>query len=205
MARPGGPCPAEMIELVGITLGHCVAMVFVAAAVGKLRDRSSLTEVTALAKGAGVPARLTRGAGTALVAAELGVATLLVLPPTADRGATAAALLMAVLTYGAWRAARQPDPPACRCFGATAVTIGRRHVVRNAALTVAAATSGLIGATLGATVTAPQRAGAVVAALLLATTVVNLDTFLFLGGLDPTAAHPDKGKHPWPSSSPQRP
>jgi len=198
----GGPHPATMVHLVGLTLGYAVAMVFLAAALGKLRDRSSLAEVTALAKGAGVPARLTRHAGAALVAAELVAATLLVLPPTGGPGAAAAALLMAVLTWGAWRAGRQPDPPACRCFGGTAVTVGRRHVVRNAVLTVAAATCGLIGA---GTVTAPQRAGAVVAAFLLATAVVHLDTFLFLGGLGPTAATPDKGKHPWPSSSPQRP
>lgn len=195
-----------MMELLGITLGYALAMVFVAAAVGKLRDRSSRTEITALAKGAGVPARLTRRAGAVLVTAELGAAILLVLPPVSVWGAAAAAMLMAVLTYGAWRASRQPDPLACRCFGGTAVTIGRRHVVRNAALSVATATSGLIGVLGDATaVTTPQRAGTVVAALLLATVVVNLDTFLFLGGLGPTAATSDKGKHPWPSSSPQRP
>jgi hypothetical protein len=86
------------------------------------------------------------------------------------------------------------------------VTISRRHVVRNAALTVAAATSGLTTVFGGAaTVTAPQRAATLVTALLLAAAVVNLDTLLFLGGLGSMVADPDKGQHPWASSSPQRP
>lgn len=194
------------MTLLGITFDYALAMVFIAAAVGKLRHRSSFGEVAVLAASIGVPERLTRWAGPLLVAAEIAAATLLVLPPWSGWGAAVAGLLLALLTYGAWRADRRPDRPACRCFGGTAVTIGRRHVVRNAALTVAATTSVLIAVFGGASaVTAPHRAAAVVAALLLATAVVNLDTLLFLGGSGSTAATPDKGQHPWASSSPQRP
>jgi len=100
-----------------------------------------------------------------------------------------------VLTVGAERARRAPEPPACRCFGGAAEPIGRRHVVRNAALTgIAAITAVLSFVPAGPPPGANGMVAAVLSGVLLATIVVYLDTFLFLFGLQPTATQQSQGR-----------
>jgi len=183
------------MNLVRTTGDIMLVIVLVVAAVGKLRSRASRVEVVALARLVGVPSRLVAIAPSALISVEIGFAILLAYPPASGWGALAATLLMAVLTVGAERARRAPEPPACRCFGGAAEPIGHRHVVRNAALTgIAAITTVLTLVPAGPALTANGMIAAVLSGVLLATIVIHLDTLLFLCGLQPTASQPSQGR-----------
>jgi hypothetical protein len=183
------------MNLVRITGDVMLVIVLVIAAVGKLRSRASRVEVATLAQFVGMPRRWVTLAPSALIVVEIGFAVLLAYPPTSGWGAIAATLLMAVLTVGAERARRAPEPPACRCFGGAAEPIGLRHVVRNAVLTgIAAVTAVLTFVPAGPPLTANPMVAAVVSGVLLATVVVHLDTLLFLCGLQPTAPQPSQGR-----------
>jgi len=183
------------MNLIGTIGDFMLVTVLVVAAVGKLRSRASRDEVATLARFVGIPLRWVAIAPGALIVAEIGVAILLAFPIARGWGAIAATLLMAVLTVGAERARRAPEPPACRCFGGAAEPIGRRHVARNAALAaIATITAVLTFVPTGPPLTATGMVAAVLSGVLLATVVVHLDTLLFLCGLRPTAPQPTQGR-----------
>lgn len=182
----------NLIRTIGVVM---LAALLVIAAVGKLRSPASRAEVAVLARLVGMPLRLAAIAPSALIAVEIGVAALLVYPPASGWGAVAAMLLMAVLTVGAERARRAPEPPACRCFGGAAEPIGRQHVVRNGALTgIAAITAVSTFLPTGPPLGASGMVAAVLSGVLLATVVVYLDTLLFLCGFQPKAPQPSQGR-----------
>jgi thiol-disulfide isomerase/thioredoxin/uncharacterized membrane protein YphA (DoxX/SURF4 family) len=125
---------------------RCVlAGVFLLAAVGKLADldgsRKALEEF-------GVPARAAALAGPALPLAELAVAALLLIRPTAVAGAAGALALLAVFVAGVARAMSQGLAPDCHCFGqihsepAGPVTLARNGVLMAPAVLILIAGGG---------------------------------------------------------------
>ena len=127
------------------TIGRlALALVFVAAAVGKLADRQG---TAAAAEGLGVPRRWAAPIGAAaLPAAELAVAAALLWRPTAAVGAAGALFLLALLTGLVVLSLRRGRRPPCHCFGpADDAPIGAVTVARNLAL-MALAVAVIVGA-----------------------------------------------------------
>jgi hypothetical protein len=122
-----GTGAARTIEPMLVFCQCFVGVVFLAAAVGKLRDyRAFVRSLSAMR----VPPRL---AGPVIVA-EVAVPVLLAVGGTGSR---AGFVLAAVLLAGFTVAIRWAKPATCHCFGSVA-RLGRRHLVRNAVLAVAA-------------------------------------------------------------------
>lgn len=113
-----------------------LALVFVAAAVGKLLDRegsrASLGEF-------GVPQRWVPAVAWLLPVLELLVAATLLTQPFARAGAGLGLLLLAAFTLGVANAMRQGRAPDCHCFGQFySAPAGPEAIVRNAAFAVPA-------------------------------------------------------------------
>jgi uncharacterized membrane protein YphA (DoxX/SURF4 family) len=114
-----------------------VAAVFAVAAVGKFLDlagsRRALQEF-------GVSARVARLGGVGLPVAELAVAIMLLIRPSARWGAAGALLLLIVFAAAVARAMSQGHAPDCHCFGQLhSEPAGRSTLIRNAVLAVGAA------------------------------------------------------------------
>jgi uncharacterized membrane protein YphA (DoxX/SURF4 family)/thiol-disulfide isomerase/thioredoxin len=116
---------------------RCVlAAVFGMAALGKLLDldgsRRALEEF-------GLPRRVARLGGAVLPLAELVVAVLLLIRPTARAGAAAAAILLLAFIGGVARAMASGRAPDCHCFGQIhSEPAGVPTLIRNAALAAVA-------------------------------------------------------------------
>lgn len=156
-----------------------LGLVFLASAVGKARNGGAFTAFAGSVRELRVlPPAWTRGAGAGVVAGvvvavEALVPVLLVARTTTPVGLALATVLLAGLAVTVALVVRRGARVACLCFGVTAAPLGRRHVVRNVALAVAAAAgaSGAfapaesahpVGSTVAATV------GLVVAGLVVA-------------------------------------
>src|SRR4051794_25909295 len=138
-----------------------LAGVFIVAGVGKLADAPGFRGTL---RGFGVAERRARIGAVALPIAELATAAALLVQPWATWGAAAALLLLAAFTGGIVNALARGDTPDCGCFGALhSAPVGRRQVVRNAAL--AARAVFVLAAGSGAGVT-EDRGSAVIALLL---------------------------------------
>jgi len=117
---------------------RCVlAVVFLVAAVGKLRDldgsRHALEEF-------GMPARAAWYGGVALPSIELGVGLALLFPLTARWGAVGALALLLVFADGVARVMARGEAPDCHCFGQIhSEPAGRSTLIRNLVLAVLAA------------------------------------------------------------------
>ena len=129
--------------VVAVVLRGALALLFVSAALHKLRDLQAFR--VALGDYELVPWPLTGLVAPALVAAELGVAALLLTPWAQPWGFAAAALLLALYTAAVGvnllRGRRAID---CGCFGpALRLELGGGLVARNALL-IAGALAGLL-------------------------------------------------------------
>jgi uncharacterized membrane protein YphA (DoxX/SURF4 family) len=119
-----------------ICVRAALALVFIAAGVGKLLDPAGSR--TAL-RGFGVPARWSGAAVRLLPVAELAVAAALLTQPLARVAAAAALLLLAAFIAGVANALRQGRAPDCHCFGQLhSAPAGRGTIVRNAVLALPA-------------------------------------------------------------------
>ncbi|TDC28312.1 methylamine utilization protein MauE, partial [Micromonospora sp. 15K316] len=157
-----------------------LALVFLAAVVGKLRTRAGFAGFVGSVNQFGVPKRWAYPVARLAVATEAAVVVLLAVRVTAPAGLLLAAGLLGVLTGAIVGALRRGARPACRCFGAADAPIGRRHVVRNLALTVAALL-GLLGwATAGPVLPPSAALLAAGVAVPLAAVVVRLDDLVAL-------------------------
>lgn len=127
-----------------------------------------------------VPSRHAGAVAKAAVAAEWTVAALLLTPWAPVAFALAAALLAGFAAATAV-VVRRGTRAKCLCFGSSAAVLGRRHVVRDAALAAAAAA----GAGLGSAALPPAAGIAVfgAAGCAVALAVVLLDEFLELFSL----------------------
>jgi thiol-disulfide isomerase/thioredoxin/uncharacterized membrane protein YphA (DoxX/SURF4 family) len=141
-----------------------LAVVFTVAAVAKLMDlpRSRRTMVAF-----GVKPAWSRSAGTALPFAELAVAVLLVLEPTAQIGAILAFALLLVFIGGVANALAHDRTPDCNCFGTiSAEPIGWRTLARNGALAVIALVPAVNGPGAGLLAWTGEQTAQTLAALL---------------------------------------
>ncbi|WP_030275331.1 MauE/DoxX family redox-associated membrane protein [Streptomyces sp. NRRL B-24484] len=140
-----------------------LALVFAASAVSKVRGRAAFTAFEDALRGMRlVPAGRVRRTALLVAAAETALPPLLALPATATAGLLLAVGLLAGLTASVAVTLRRGAVVGCPCFGATAVPLGRRHLVRNLLLTAAALTA------LAAAHRPAPDGGAQAAALLLA-------------------------------------
>ncbi|WP_433243203.1 MauE/DoxX family redox-associated membrane protein [Streptosporangium sp. CA-135522] len=159
--------------------GRClICLVFLVAAVSKVAGHDAFDVFTSsvrdmqLVRSGGV-----RRVALLVVAAEFCVCALMVIPVTGSgiAGFALAALLLTAFAVGIVRVSRRGVRAPCRCFGASAVPLGARHVVRNLAL-VAVAVSGIAAAlsTEGVRLSG-ETAVAALGGLLLGGLVVMLD------------------------------
>ncbi|MFF1957379.1 MauE/DoxX family redox-associated membrane protein [Streptomyces sp. NPDC058220] len=177
------PDPEEYAVLyLALGIRCLIGGVFLVSFLTKISGRTAFDQFTASVHGMRVlPAALVRPVAASVVAAEFAVCALLATPvrPAAPAGLLIAAGLLAAFTIGIARAVNRGAREPCRCFGASRVPLGPRHLARNAVLTLCA----VLGAAAGLG-TGPVHAGgvsvAVAAGLLLAWLVIASDTILDL-------------------------
>ena len=127
---------------IGLVLGVLLAVVFAAAALGKLTDLAGTRDALA---GFGVPRVLVSPAAVALPVIELTVAALLLLGGTRAAGAAGALGLLALFSVAIVANLFRGRTPECHCFGrlhsapAGWSTVGRNAVLAAAATAVLAA------------------------------------------------------------------
>lgn len=93
---------------------------------------------------AAIPRRLVPLVGAAAVAAEAGTLVLLVLPWTGRVGLASAAVLIGFFAIAVGWLVRRGRAVACRCFGVARRPMGAIEIVRNAVLSIAAATAAVV-------------------------------------------------------------
>jgi peroxiredoxin len=147
-----------------------LALVFAAAAAGKLVDRlgtrQALTEF-------GVSHKLAGAGAVLLPAAELAIAVALLPRPSARWGAIAAALLLAAFIAAIARVLRQGRTPDCHCFGQIhSAPATNSTVIRNAGLLAVAVFVASVGP--GAAIDGQLASLDATHAALLATTTLSL-------------------------------
>lgn len=124
-----------MLTLALLALRLLLALVFIAAAVGKLRDRAAFAEtLTAF----GAPRTAVAPLALLIPALELGLAPALLTTATVSQAATLAAVTLLVFTGAVVSNLARGRRPACACFGAAAAEpIGALTLIRNLVLLVA--------------------------------------------------------------------
>jgi hypothetical protein len=131
-----------------------VGVVFVAAVGGKLRDRDTASELTD-AIAAMVPLGR-RAAGVLtwlLVAGEVTVVALLVVPVTRPWGLAGAAAMLTGFAVAVGLSVRRGVQARCACFGSAGPVLRAHHAWRNAVLAV------VVGAAAGIPLAVPGLAG----------------------------------------------
>ncbi|BCL16544.1 MauE/DoxX family redox-associated membrane protein [Micromonospora sagamiensis] len=122
-----------------------LAVVLLVSATSKLRSGQALRVLAgSLAAMRLVPPRWAEPVAAVLAVAEAVAVVLLLIPATRRVGFGAAAALLAVLAAGVAVVLARGTAQPCRCFGASATPLGRRHLVRNVVLCLAAF-AGLVG------------------------------------------------------------
>jgi methylamine utilization protein MauE len=156
-----------------------IGLVLIASAASKLRSRDAYAAFVGSTR-ALVPAagRVTPAVAAATVAAELGIALLLVPQATYRFAALAAVALLSAFTVALAAAVRRGVRTPCRCFGASAEPPGGVQLVRNAVLIVLAAVAASLPA--GDPVAAPGVAIAAFAAVTGAILVISADDLAVL-------------------------
>jgi cytochrome oxidase Cu insertion factor (SCO1/SenC/PrrC family) len=113
-----------------------LALVFGTAAAGKFADQPGTRRALA---DFGAPRGSLKALGLLLPLAELATAVALLFQPSAQWGALAAAILVALFVAGIARAMARGEAPDCHCFGQISSSpAGPRTLVRNAVLIVPA-------------------------------------------------------------------
>ncbi|WP_413803761.1 MauE/DoxX family redox-associated membrane protein [Streptomyces iranensis] len=161
-----------------IAVRAMIGVVFLIAFLSKSAGRGRFTAfVESLPAMGVVPLRLVGPAAVAVVAAEGAVCALLIVE---SNGATVAGLALAAGLLSAFTAAiartiRRGTGATCRCFGASAAPLGRRHLLRNVVLTAVAAAAGLMAQADRAPATATGALVAAAAGLVTGALVTVLD------------------------------
>ncbi|MFG2287658.1 MauE/DoxX family redox-associated membrane protein [Streptomyces sp. NPDC048595] len=163
------------MHILAVACASCLAVVFGAAALGKIRSRAAFSRFAqSLTTMDLLPAGWVRPCAVLVAGSEPAVLLLLLTSPlTASAGLAgfvlAAGLLLA-FTAGAALTVVRGVRAVCRCFGAAGSPMGRLHVLRNGVLTLIAAggalSSGGAGAGAPAYGAVAVAGGAVVGALM---------------------------------------
>ncbi|WP_063762666.1 MauE/DoxX family redox-associated membrane protein [Streptomyces sp. NRRL S-1448] len=163
------------MDILAVACASCLAVVFGAAALGKLRSRAAFSRFAqSLTTWDLLPAGWVRPCAVLVAASEVAVLLLLLASPLAVPagrvGFVLAAGLLLAFTAGAALMVVRGVRAVCRCFGASGSPMGRLHVLRNGVLTLIAA-GGVLGSS-GIAAVAPAygavavAGGAVVGALV---------------------------------------
>jgi len=154
-----------------------LAVVFLAAVVGKSRSRQGFAEfrdsVAELAP-QWLPAR---PMAVAVVVGEAATVVLLAAPVTRFAGYALAVVLLAAFCAGIARTIHTRQTVRCQCFGAGGDVLGPRHLVRNCLL-VAVAAAGALGG--GAPPSGPVALVALVTGALLGLLTTRWEDVAFL-------------------------
>src|SRR5262245_30066038 len=136
-------CSMTGLSYVVVGCQAVVAITFVAAAVGKLRDRTEFRRT--LTAALGLPWSRTGAPAIAVAVAEAVTALAVVALPAV--GLALAALLLVAFTAVLVSMIRRQVRVPCRCFGASNRPPGAVHLVRNAILFAVAATGTALAVT----------------------------------------------------------
>ncbi|GIF12498.1 MauE/DoxX family redox-associated membrane protein [Actinoplanes teichomyceticus] len=142
--------------MVYLTIGcRClIAVVFLAAAAGKIRNRrayAAFVAATARFLPTWLPLAVKRVAGTragihgvsaGVLAVELAIPALLAVPAAAPAGFALAAVVLAGFIVAIGAVLARDERIVCACFATSTAPVGPQHLVRNGVL-LAAAVSGL--------------------------------------------------------------
>jgi len=173
-----------------LTCRVLLALVMLAAALGKLRSRDALTGFQASVRGLGLlPDRSAAPVAGVVIAGELAAAALLAVPTTSGAGFAVAAVVLASFTAVVLAAVLRGRRVPCRCFGASGSPLGVPHLVRNAGLTAAAASCGW--ASFGLSRTSLEQGGVVLAlgaGAVIALLVIAFDDLVSLFAAERPAA-----------------
>jgi hypothetical protein len=159
-----------------------IAVVFAGALAGKVTSRAAFTAfVASLRDMQVVPPRLTRAAARASVTTEALITVLMLVPVrlAGVLGFLLSAGLLVVFAAAIAQSLRQGNRAPCRCFGASSTPLGRRHIVRNAAL-IAVSLLGLGVALAGGPVDVVAGLVAAAAGLFVGAVVMRLDDIVSL-------------------------
>lgn len=169
-----------------LSIQFVVAGVFALSAAGKLRARA---EFAASLAEFGVPSGARRPAGVAIMAAELAIVPLVLVPATALAALVLAAALLAIFAAAVALALRRGRRPRCRCFGVASAPLRRAHVGRNLGLALVAAVGAVAaGAADPTTLDLAPLAVAVLVATLAVFAVAGFDDIVEI--VAPTHHHP---------------
>jgi ABC-type microcin C transport system permease subunit YejB len=177
----------------------CLLTVFAVALAGKLSGRDAFAAFTrSLRQMSVVPQGTVALAARASIAAEALVVVLLAIPVrgAGTAGFAVAAGLLAVFTGAIVSSLRRGNVAPCRCFGASSTPLGRRHVLRNAAL-IAVALLGFVAALVPGTAGISGLLVAGAAGVVAGVTVTAFDDIVALvrpvsGATPPTVPSPPR-------------
>jgi uncharacterized membrane protein YphA (DoxX/SURF4 family) len=169
-----------MMSYLAIGIRCLIGAVFLTSSISKVWGRgawpafvSSLRRLTLL------PPRVIRPAAWLVMLTEFAVCLLLAVPRTATAGLVLATGLLVVLAVGIHLAVTRGATAPCRCFGASATPLVRRHVWRNIVLAFVAGVGAVVTPAAGP-VPAAGLAVPVAAGLLLGGLVIVSDDILEL-------------------------
>ncbi|MER7207867.1 MauE/DoxX family redox-associated membrane protein [Streptosporangium sp. NPDC000239] len=166
------------MEYVAITMRYMLGVVFLVSSVSKLSRPGDFHKFLDMLRRTGLlNARLSKPVGVVIVSAETVVALLLVTPTriTSVLGAALAVGLLATFTVALWIVLHRGAEIECHCFGASRAALGRRHVVRNASLTLVALVAGVAELSATHPSTLPEAGVVALAGALCGLVVTRLD------------------------------
>ena len=151
-----------------------LGIIFVTALAGKLRNRQAFRAFRdSVQDMMSLPSHWATAASTAVVLAEASIVALLSIEHTVPAGFSLTGAVLLVFSVGLVRVIRSGAPIPCRCFGASAVPISGRDLLRNAILlaTVAAGLTSRLLAPAGGTRPAGVTIGLACAGLVALTII----------------------------------
>ncbi|WP_237102795.1 MauE/DoxX family redox-associated membrane protein [Nonomuraea sp. MG754425] len=154
-----------------------LAVVFIAAVVGKTRSRQGFAGFRDSVAAIGPRWLPTGPVAGAVVAGEAATVVLLAVPGTRLAGYALAAALLLVFCAGIGRAVLARQSVRCQCFGADGGLLGPRHLVRNGLLVAVAAAGALAG---GGPAAAPATLAGLVAGAFLGLLTTRWEDVAFL-------------------------
>lgn len=171
------------MEYVVVGLRSLIVLVFAASVASKLRGRRAYAEFVAATGRLSprpVATATARRLATVVVATELAVVALVLVPVTAWVGFAVATALLVAFTAAILLALRRGERAPCRCFGSAELPLGYPQVVRNLVLLMVCVLGGVGGSLPAAAAEAPGAVLAVLAGALAATVVVMADDIVAL-------------------------
>jgi len=142
------------VQYFAIAVRCLIAVVFLAAVAGKVGTRARFAAFVASVHAMRLlPPSLARPVALGTIGAELAVPVLLWLPGLTVLASALAATILSGLAVAIGLALRRGVRAPCRCFGASVIPLGPRHVIRNSVL----ATLAIGGSVAGPLTTTAMR------------------------------------------------